>query len=83
MFFPGGGSGGGGVSALQNDQFVATPAQTVFALSAIPTSAVIMIVDGVSYEDIVDFTIVAASATWLNTDFALSGGEKVQFYYIV
>jgi len=82
-FFPPGGSGGGGGNALQNEQFVSTLNQTVFNLASVPTSAVIMMVDGLGYEDGVDYTVAGNVVTWLNTDFTLVAGQAVQMFYLV
>lgn len=82
-YYPAGGSGGGGASALQNEQFIATPGQTVFNLASVPTSSVILTVNGDVYEDTVDFVVAANVVTWLNTDFALVAGDAVQVFYLV
>ncbi len=81
--FPAGGSGGAGANALQNEQFVAALNQTVFNLASAPTSAVLMTVNGVAYEDVVDFTVAGNVVTWLNTDFHMAAGDAVQFFYLV
>ena len=82
-WFGGGGSGGGGSDVFLLDKFTATPAQTVFTLTSTPASPANVLgwVDGVFYESGVDFSIVGNVATWLDVDFALEGGESVDFYY--
>jgi hypothetical protein len=82
-FFPPGGTGGGGANALQNEQFIPVDDQTVFNLASVPTSAVIFTVNGVAYEDTVDFTVVGNVVTWLDTDFQIKAGDAVQVYYLV
>lgn len=83
-FFPAGGSGGGGgASAMRNDQFTATAGQTVFNLSVVPTSAVIMTVNGVVYDNFADFGVVGAVVTWTDAAFVLQAGDDVQFFYVV
>lgn len=67
------------------DSFVALALQTVFALSAAPATpaAVLCFVNGVEYTPAVDFTVVGTVATWLNTDFSLGAGDRVNFFYQV
>jgi len=71
----------GAVSAapFQEDEFSATPAQTVFALSQsfAPGGMSIVTVNGVRYSDGTDYTIVGTTFTWLNTPFVLVAGDCV------
>jgi len=71
------------VVVLQQDEFTATEGQTEFILSRIPISgnSVTMIINGVSYDDIADFTVAARIVTWLDTLFTMSAGDKVHIRY--
>lgn len=77
------GPGGGGASNFVLDQFVVTPAQTVFALSLAPTAPteVLFWVNGVLYRTGVDYVVVGAVLTWGNVLFALGTPDTAEAYY--
>ena len=61
----------------------ATASQTVFTLDEVPfdDNDVEMKINGVSYLITTDYTISGTTATWLDTDFTLDAGDKVEFIY--
>lgn len=79
---------GGGAAAVaarwQEDEFTATPAQTVFTLRFTPLDldTVTVRVNGVLYDDVADWTVLATTLTWLDTPFALAAGDSVIARYI-
>ncbi len=66
------------------DEFTALLAQTVFTLSFAPISAttVTVTVNGVQYDDVLDWTILANVATWTNAAFIMGAGDRVIVRYI-
>lgn len=75
---PGAGPSGG---TLTIDVIAATAGQTAFTTSLPPTSDVGFEVNGVLYQEPADYTVAGSAVTWLNTDFALQVGDKVQLVY--
>ena len=79
----GGGGGGGGASFAENE-FIATPAQTVFALSFAFVGVgglAILHVNGFVYAKDTDFTISGTTLTWLDTSFVLDAGDCVTCFF--
>ncbi len=73
-----------GIGAVPHDeQFTATPGQTVFNLAFAPLvpATVGFYVNGVRYQFGTDFTVLANVATWLDTDFTLDG-DNVDVAYV-
>ncbi len=70
-----------GGATLQVNTITATDGQTEFLTSLPPGSAVMMFVNGVQYQQPVDFTVSGSDVTWLETDFALQAGDQVQLVY--
>jgi hypothetical protein len=86
MSWPGGGSGGGeGSVSFRLDNFSPTNGQTAFALSASPStpSQVLAWVNGVLYENGVDYTVAGSTLTWTNALFALGPPDLLEAYYVV
>lgn len=84
---PDGPDGAPAFGAFQQD-YVATPGQTVFPLPAAPTNPalVLMIVDHLCYYPTKDFTISGLNVTWLGLsasppNFNMIGGEDVRIYF--
>jgi hypothetical protein len=75
--------GGPGGASFQIDTFDAAALQTVFNLSVPPavSSEVLVWVNGVLYEIGVDYTVLGAVVTWLNTLFTLGAPDVVEAYY--
>lgn len=73
------------VVVLRQDEFTATQGQTQFILQRIPisTNSVTLIVNGVSYDDIADFTVDGPNrtVTWTDSLFTMSAGDKVHIRY--
>src|SRR3990172_2964949 len=67
----------------QIDVFSATASQTAFTLTQTPqdNTDVRMNVNGVLYNLTTDYTVTGSAATWLNTPFSLSSGDKITFIY--
>lgn len=66
------------------DEFVATLAQVTFILSQAPRDldSLQVLVNGILYDDIVDYTLSGTTLTWLNTPFAMDAGEQVLIRYL-
>ena len=71
------------VVVLRQDEFTAIQGQTEFILQRFPVSSnsVTLIVHGVSYDDVSDFTVSGRTVTWLNNAFSLETGDKVHARY--
>lgn len=76
--FVGGGGGGGG--PLVTEYFTAAPSQTAFVLGALPAGAVMMLVNGVAYEEGTSWNRFGVNVTWLDVPFVLNG-DTVLFLY--
>ncbi len=65
------------------NQFISGVGQTIFTLTHTPTSPgdVLCFINGGGQTNGTDYTIAGNTGTWLNTDFSLDAGDKVQFYY--
>lgn len=74
---------GGSILTGRQDVFAAGAAQTAFTLSHIPSdsSTVVMYVNGLAYENGIDYTVVANNVTWLDVDFVMVAGYKILFVY--
>lgn len=65
------------------DPFTATLGQTLFTLSTTHDTAGLnfVSVNGIVYEQGVDYLITATTVQWLNTDFSLVAGDEVLVKY--
>lgn len=82
---PPGPPGPPGAGAFQTDLTIASAGQTSFPLSMIPSNPanMRMSVNGQIATQGLDYTIAFAVVTWLNTDYVMSAGDEVLFYYEV
>lgn len=66
------------------DEFTPTLGQITFILSQAPTDldSLAFLVNGVHYDDTVDFTVSGTTVTWLNTPFSLDTTDKVHARYV-
>lgn len=76
-------SGVGGHAAWVQDEFTATAAQVSFILSGAPSEALSLTfnVNGIDYDDVVDYTISGSTVTWTNAAFVMEAGDKVIVRY--
>lgn len=77
------GGGGGGHATWVEQEWAATPGQVTFILAGTPTEATSLsfFVNGVMYDDDVDFTRSGNTITWLNAAFTMESGDKVHVRY--
>jgi len=71
--------GSGGINT--DYQAVIANGQTVFNLPALPTTDVVMQVNGVTYPEGTSWTRVGLVVTWLDVPFLLAIGDEVTFLY--
>ncbi len=76
---------GGGGAPFQTDVVIAGAGQTNFPLSMLPFESqnVRMSVNGQLATPGIDYTCVLNVVTWLNTDYSMSAGDEVVFFYEV
>jgi hypothetical protein len=72
-----------GVDTHQTDEFTASASQTAFTLTKTPVDSndVRMRINGVDYDNGVDYTVSGTSVTWTDTAFVLDNGDDVEFDY--
>ena len=65
------------------DEFSPTNGQITLILSSVPTDpdSFSLQVNGLTYDDVTDYTRSGVTVTWLNTDFTLESGDKVVARY--
>jgi len=78
-----GGGGAGPVPQQIEEEITPTAGQVSFTLSWPPVSgpAVDFLVNGVDYEQDVDFSVSGQNLTWLNVPFSLEPGDHVTIRY--
>jgi hypothetical protein len=66
------------------DEFTPTQSQVTFILSVGPsdTDSLTVYINGVAYDDVIDYTISGTTLTWLNNLFTLDPGDKLLARYI-
>lgn len=76
---PIGSTGGGGGASFAENEFSATPAQTVFTLSGslVPGGLSVLFVNGLGYAEGTEYTVSGTTLTWLNVPFILEAGDRV------
>jgi hypothetical protein len=83
--WPGGGTGTGppGSTTFVIDVFSPTLGQTAFTLSATPSAPTTSLVwiNGVLYEEGLDYTVSGTTLTWLNIAFSLGPPDLLEAYY--
>lgn len=81
---PGTGGGGGGGAPWVEDEFSPAGGQVTFILSQAPSDSdsLMMIVNGIVYDDGVDYTVSGQTLTWLAAAFAMESGDKVLIRYV-
>lgn len=69
--------------AFRTDKIIAILNQTAFNLflPTIDSSNIIFSVNGVIYNQGVDYTFAPSTCTWLNILFNMSAGDLIQIYY--
>lgn len=79
----GSGGGGPGIDDWQTDFYISVASQTIFSLSTTPSDAadVKMRVNGITYKNGTDYTVVGTTLTWLNVPFTLDAGDEVEIFY--
>jgi hypothetical protein len=77
-------TGGGGGTVWKSDEFDTTLNQISFSLSTGPTdpNSVFFIVNGIIYDDVLDFTVSGSTITWTNHSFNFEVGDKVIIKYV-
>ncbi len=67
------------------DEFTTTAAQISFSLSQNPIDldSLAFFVEGIRYDDVVDYTISGQNVTWTNNAFVMEAGDKVHIKYAV
>ena len=68
----------------QTDLFIATASQTVFVLSETPVDStdVKMSVNGHFERITEDYTVSGTTLTWLNNNFILEAGDRIEIHYL-
>jgi len=74
---------GVGASTPINDRFTPGAGQTVFVLSAIPTSFVTFTIDGLDYYSPETFVVIGNQLVWNDTEFVISVGQVIAAKYFV
>lgn len=76
-------AGGGGGSVFAKQTFIPTASQTVFTLATIPDPAGLaeVVVNGMTYEQGHDYTLVGATLTWLNVSGLLDTSDRLVVTY--
>jgi len=71
------------IQSWTQDEYVATLGQVTFILSAATTdpASIRVIVNGVDYDDVADFTVSGTTLTWLNNAFSMDAGDIVLVRY--
>jgi hypothetical protein len=76
-------AGGGGGAVFSKQTFIPTIAQTVFTLATVPDPAGLaeVVVNGMTYEQGHDYTLVGATLTWLNVSGLLDTSDRLVVAY--